>query len=190
MFGFWPCHYLCKANNIINPKELAQLSDQQKYKGKCGYRISIKSCMASVHNWAWCLKVLCSEENDENNLWSGKVDLQRSWDLKLFKEESEGRRQRGFQHEGTDCQEEKTRGRIFLPLQWKGNNFLTLCFVRLSKEIEQSVCQDSWCPFQPHGGFSDLLLLHCSLIPDFIPSYSSLFKGSFWASFPFVDAYA
>lgn len=42
---------------------------------------------------------------------------ERSEDLKFFKEESEGRSQTSFQHEGTDCQEEESRGRIFLPLQ-------------------------------------------------------------------------
>lgn len=80
----------------------------------------------------------------------------------------------------------KSRGRIFPPLQWEGNNLPTLWFVRLSEEIEQSVCQESWCPFQPSVGFSDLLLLHGSSVPEFIPFYSWIFKVSLWASFPFV----
>lgn len=38
---FWPCRYLPKENNIIKPRELAQLSDQwERCKGKCDNGIS------------------------------------------------------------------------------------------------------------------------------------------------------
>lgn len=193
LFEFWPCHYLCKGNNFINLKELAELSDWwQKYKGKYGNRIGTQAWTAWVHIWTWHLKVLCSEVSDENHFWSRKAGLQRK--VRRPKVVQGGVRRKkadklsAWKNWLSGGREQRQDLSTTVVRKEKLANFI-VC--QLSKEIEQSVCQESWCPFQPNVGFSDLLLLHCTPIPDFIPSLNScMFKGSFAASFPFVDAYS
>lgn len=149
--------------------------------------------MAWDHNWAWHLKVLCSEVSDENNFCSRKADLSAKKGLKTWscsrknqKEEvreasslwrswlSGGGEQRQ-DHSTTAVRRERLANFMVCQTVW---------------EIEQPVCQESWHAFQPNCRIlwlAPITLFSSTWLHSFLFLH---FKSSSWASFPFADAYA
>lgn len=150
--------------------------------------MTLKGYMVRGEQWEWLLvrETRPAEKGQKNWSYSrrgGKEERRQAWGVK----EVSTRRRRAEAGSFLHCSEKdsaQTSGRTFQ---------LYEVFVRLSKEMELSVCQKSLHPFQPAVGFSDLVPVTLSSrtwLHSLSHSWCCTFKDSSSDSFSSVDAYA